>query len=227
MSADRRHDLADRWRVVTALAVGALVTLSGCAAGPTARTATPTTPAIPLPAATQVLPPTPVGGALGRAPTDCPSVPPPQTFTMASGFGGGFGDPVSFLGGAPVWELGLRSSYSAGQFRNPGSPYPSFKAMWIVGPNVDQPVTLTGQEVHTGALLWFEIYPSNTNSSAPSVFTTHAVLDPNAPNRGSTDNSKGHWNIWGIGLVPLAAGCYQLDVSWPAGHWSAMFAAGA
>ena len=33
------------------------------------------------------------------------------------------------------------------------------------------------------------------------------VLDPaTSTNRGGTDDSAGHWNIWGIGIIVLAAG---------------------
>jgi hypothetical protein len=52
------------------------------------------------------------------------------------------------------------------------------------------------------------------------------VLDPAAPNRGGTTNSKGQWGIWGIGIIPLAAGCYDLEVAWTGGHWHTVFAAG-
>lgn len=97
-------------------------------------------------------------------------------------------------------------------------PYPSTKVMWVVGPSFARPVTLTGHELHTGAPLWFQIYV------AP--YTTHAVLDPTAPNRGTTDNSTGHWNIWGVGVIVLASGCYELDVTSTGGDWKMVFAAG-
>ncbi|MGH2485615.1 MAG: hypothetical protein ACRDHE_06355, partial [Ktedonobacterales bacterium] len=104
------------------------------------------------------------------------------------------------------------------------------KVMWVVGPNVAQPVTLTGHDLRSGAALWFQVYPSNgvptDNPDAISIYTTHAVLDPAAPNRGSTDNTTGHWNIWGVGIIVLSAGCYQLDVTSASGSWTTIFAAG-
>ena len=218
--------------VTAMLLLAALLMLAACSAGQSTTPATAATRSpIVAPAATvpPVLPPTPAGSALGPAPPNCPVLLPPQTFTMASGFGGGFSDPVSFTGGSPVWELGLSSPLHSGQFGGPDNPYPSFKVMWIVGPNVTQPVTLTGHELHAGAPLWFEIYPTNAAPITPqtrSVYTMQAVLDPTAPNRGGTTNSKGHWGIWGIGIIPLAAGCYDLDVAWPGGHWHTVFAAG-
>jgi hypothetical protein len=218
--------------VTAMLLLAALLMLAACSAGQsTAPATTATRSPIVAPAATMtpVLPPTPAGSALGPAPTNCPVLPPPQTFTMASGFGGGFIGPVSFTGGSPVWELGLSSPLQAGQFGGPDNPYPSFKVMWIVGPNVTQPVTLTGHELRAGAPLWFEIYPTNAAPITPqtrSVYTMQAVLDPASPNRGGTTNSKGHWGIWGIGIIPLAAGCYDLEVTWTGGDWHTVFAAG-
>jgi hypothetical protein len=219
---------------VAAMLLVALLALAACSAGQSTATATATaatrSPVVsPAPTVVQGIPPTPAGSALGPAPTNCPAMPPPQTFTMASGFGGGFSDPVSFTGSSPVWELGLSSPLQAGQFGGPDNPYPSYKVMWIVGPNVTQPVTLIGHELQSGAPLWFEIYPSIAapiTAQTRSVYTMQAVLDPAAPNRGGTTNSKGRWGIWGIGIIPLAAGCYDLEVAWTGGHWHTMFAAG-
>ena len=95
--------------------------------------------------------------------------------------------------------------------------------MWIVGPNYFQPVTLSGREMRANAPMWFEVYQG---AGTTSIFTTHATLDPGAPNRGSTEPSSGHWNIWGIGLLVLSAGCYELDVTWSGGSWRVIYAAG-
>jgi hypothetical protein len=218
--------------VAAMLLLAALLMLAACSAEESTAPATAATRSpIVAPAATMtpVLPPTPAGSVLGPAPTNCPALPPPQTFTMASGFGGGFIDPVSFTGGSPVWELGLSSPLHSGQFGGPDNPYPSFQVMWIVGPNVTQPVTLKGHELHAGTPLWFEIFPTNAAPITPqtrSLYTMQAVLDPASPNRGGTTNSKGHWGIWGIGIIPLAAGCYDLEVAWTGGDWHTVFAAG-
>ena len=61
---------------------------------------------------------------------------------------------------------------------------------------------------------------------ATSVFTTSATLDPGAPNRSSANPSSGLWNIWGIGLLVLSAGCYELDATWSGGGWRTVYAAG-
>src|SRR5258707_6696151 len=180
--------------VTAMLLLAALLVLAACSAGQSTAPATAATrsPNIaPAATMTPVLPPTPAGSALGPAPTNCPALPPPQTFTMASGFGGGFSDPVSFTGGSPVWELGLSSPLHAGQFGGPDNPYPSFKVMWIVGPNVTQPVTLAGHELQSGAPLWFEIYPSIAapiTAQTRSGYTLQTLLDPRSPDRWGTTN---------------------------------------
>lgn len=197
-----------------------LLAASACSSSPSVVQPSPTTTAtqVPTPLATQTpeRQPSPVAGLLGPAPTNCPVAPPPSTYSQVD-FGGGFIGTVQFQGSKPAWDLGLPTTLQLEQYTG-AQPYPSTKVMWVVGPNYAQPVTLSGHELRTGAPLWFQIYP------AP--YTTQAVLDPAAPNRGGTDNSTGHWNIWGIGVVVLAAGCYELDVTSTAGVWTMVFAAG-
>src|SRR5258706_12078212 len=109
---------------VGAMLLAALLVLAACSAGQSTTTATATaatrSPVVsPAPTELQGIPPTPAGSALGPAPTNCPAMPPPQTFTMPSGFGRGFSDPVSFTGSSPVLELGLISPLHASQFCGP------------------------------------------------------------------------------------------------------------
>jgi hypothetical protein len=174
---------------------------------------------------TSYTPPT-ANGPLGPVPTNCPASPPLQTMTQ-NNFGGGFIGTISFQGGSPAWQLGLGSDGIVHLHPSREYSYSSTKVMWVVGPNYAQVVTLSGHDVQTGALLWFEIYPSNDIiGGGASSYTTQAQLDPAAPNRGSTDNSTGHWNIWGIGIIALTAGCYELDVTWSGGGWQAIYAIG-
>ena len=82
--------------------------------------------------------------------------------------------------------------------------FPNLKVMWIVGPNETQPVEVQGRELTTGAPLWFQVYPSNSEPSVPSSYTTTLALDPAAPNRGYAQNARGNWSIlgdrrWGSG----------------------------
>jgi hypothetical protein len=201
-----------------------LLALAACTPGPTARQPTPTpfTPPTPLPTATPGLLPPPVTSPLATAPTDCATVDPPQTFTLPPDFGGGFDGPFVFAGSSPVWAEGPGSTLHVQQ-PSAEQPYPSTKVMWIVGPNYFEPITLSGRELRSNAPLWFEVYPG---SGTQSIFTISAILDPGAPNRGSANPSSGHWNIWGIGLLVLSAGCYELDVTWSGGSWRTVYAAG-
>jgi hypothetical protein len=209
--------------------------LVGCTTSPpTTRGSAPTaTAALPPTALPDTTPrgvrPTPVAGLLDPAPADCAVTAPPHTFTSTS-FGGGFSGQTTFDGGAPAWELGLGSGPLHLNEGVGAQPYPSTKVMWVVGPNYAKPVTLTGHDIRNGTALWFQVYPSNSvptsDPDADSIYTTQAVLDPGAPNRGSTGNSTGYWNIWGIGIMVLKAGCYELDVSSQQGSWHTVFAAG-
>ena len=225
--ATRRHTFAALALLIVALALPACRS-SHAVVHPSPTATRPSSP--PTPLATQPVNqrPSPVAGLLGPAPANCATSAPPSTLNTTN-FGGGFGDGISFQGSAPAWTLGLDTTLQL-ETTGASDPYPSAKVMWVVGPNVAQPVTLTGHDLSTGAALWFQVYPSNgvptDNPDAISVYTTHAVLDPAAPNRGFTDNTTGHWNIWGVGIIVLSAGCYQLDVSSASGSWKMVFAAG-
>lgn len=211
-----------------------LVICAGCGNPPaqssTSRTqaSTPTiagtAPITPIPT-TGSQPPT-ASGPLGPAPTNCPASPPLQTMTQDN-FGGGFIGTVSFQGSAPAWQLGLGTDRVVHLYQDNVHSYSSTKVMWVVGPNYSLPITLSGHEVNSRAALWFEIYPSNDIiGGGASSYAIQAPLDPAAPNRGSTDNSTGHWNIWGIGIIVLTAGCYELDANWSGGGWLAIYAIG-
>jgi hypothetical protein len=190
--------------MIALLATGIMIASAGCSLGGSIISRPP-----PLPTAASSPPLTPI-----------PTL-PPQTMSVTN-FGGGFSGVATFQGGSPAWELGFGSD---GTLAAQGLPYPSSKIIWVVGPNINQPVTLSGHDLRSGAPVWFEMYPPNYGGGK-DYFTTAAVLDPTAPNRGSTNNSTGHRNIWGIGIIVGAASCYQLDVTSSAGSWHTDFAAG-
>jgi len=198
----------------------------GCALGPVPPQPTPTiTPYFrptALPSPTLGAHPPAVNGPLAPAPTDCATVAPPRTFTLPPDFGGGFHGEFTFAGSSPAWALGPGTPLRVQQ-PDASRPYPSAKVMWIVGPNYFYPVTLTGRELRSNTPMWFEIYPS---AGERSIYTTQVVLDPGAPNRGSAQPRGERWNIWGIGILVLSAGCYELDVKWAEGSWRTVFAAG-
>jgi hypothetical protein len=185
--------------------LAALVSLAACTqttvqVPPRPRTiATPTETAMPLPSS--------VSGLLGPAPTNCPAGPPLSSMTIDEQFGGGFVGGDVFIGQAPVWNLGLNPGMSLSLESNGQVEWPSTKVMWIVGPDFNRQVVLSGQELTTGTPVWF-----GKDSEQPQ--TTHEVLDPSAPNRGSTNHEQGVWHIWGILIYFLHAGCYELDASW-------------
>lgn len=192
--------------------------LSSCSLGAASQSARRAPTATPL-----AVPPT-VSATLGPPPTDCATVDPPQTLTVTD-FGGGFSGTVSFFGAAPAWSWSL----GGGELLVRGTPYPSTKTMWVVGPNYNQKVTLSGKDLRSGEPLWFDVYPSNDPHQAAIGVGIHtqAVLDPAGPNRGTTQNSTGSWGIWGIGIIVTTAGCYELDVTSPTSSWHTLFAAGA
>lgn len=217
--------------VLVALVAALVAALAGCDLGASGHAAaatatllpTVTAPPTPLPTATpgQQLPA--FSGELGPAPTRCPASPALQIY-QTNNFGGGFSGNNAFLGGKPVWELGMGGVVKL--VRDP-SGYYTTKVMWVVGPNYNLPVTLTAADLQGGAPLWFDIYPSNSGpSSLQDLYTTSAVLDPGAPNRGGSDNSTGHWNIWGIGLFAFHAGCYDFTATWATGSWHTILAVG-
>lgn len=146
-------------------------------------------------------------------------------------FGGGFSDGAVVDGAAPVWTVGLGSSgviHLSGT-SDADEPHPNLKVMWIIGPDVHVPVTVSGREVTTGLPVWFAIYPSSMSADEPGIrYSTALSLEPGGvPNRGYADNKQGAWAIWGIGVGADTAGCYAITVG--AGHvsWSARVAIGA
>jgi hypothetical protein len=213
-----------------------VLALTACADG------SPSTRAVPTPSRTSTTPvrqiatvgisprPAPVVGLLDAPPTDCPAAPPLHTLALPPDFGTGFAGAPTVAGGAPVWQSGLGTGGVLHLNRAGPAAYPATKVLWLVGPNYPHLVTLSGHDVRSGAPLWFQVYPSNRlatdNPDALTQYTTRAMLDPSAPNRGSSDNSTGHWNIWGIGMFALTAGCYELGADWGGGSWRTILAVG-
>jgi hypothetical protein len=197
----------------------ALLLLSACApGGPTAR-ATPTA----TPTATQVPLPSPVAGLLDPPPTNCPASPPLQTLSFASF--GGYIPPVVFHGSGPVWlgEYNLAGATLNLDFQGP-TPWPGTKILWEVGPNYQQPVTITVTNLATSQLAYW----SHDNPPPQSV-TTALVLDPQHPTVGVGHDHgapEPGWHEWGSLLYILSAGCYEARVTWQGGSWGAIFAAG-
>jgi hypothetical protein len=206
-----------------AWAAGALAALLVGASGCSGETAVINQPTATQPAATATTTPaarlTPVSGLLDPAPAVCPTTLPPGSYTLPKDFGGGFVGGGDVKGSSPVWELGLGTPLTLNAYG--ATPYPVTKVMWLVGPNYSNPVTLQGQDITDATPAWFDL-----TGAGPGNATTTAVLDPNHPNRGGTDNSTGHWNIWGVEIYFQSAGCYKLTATWPEGRWSTTIAVG-
>jgi hypothetical protein len=142
---------------------------------------------------------------------------------------GAFVDPAVLEGISPVWEQGIgllpgKNTLNLYPLGPTPTPTPSAKAIWAVGPNIMQPVTLQGRDLLSGAPIWFDI--SNTHSGTAYNATLRATLDPAHPSMGSFQNGAGQWNFWGIDLIFTRAGCYDLEASWSAGQWHVVIAVG-
>src|SRR5262249_865500 len=138
--------------------------------------------------------PPPFSGQLAGPPTDCPTAPALQEMTRVD-FGGGFHGTTTFYGVSPVWgwpAVAGATIHFQTFIGNTG--WPDLKALWVIGPNYDRPVTLTGHDVRTNTPLWFHFL----NGSEPDRYTITALLDPATPNRDWATNSEGRWGIWGI-----------------------------
>jgi hypothetical protein len=194
-----------RWlNLALVLAVVALAT--GCATTTAHVTHTPTVTVV----STSTLPPqpapTPVWGLLAPPPSDCQAVAAPHRMTLSADFGAGFvgGDVVT--GASPAWQFGLTSHASPLDLEPTGpTPYPGTKVVWIVGPTYGKPVTLQGHDLRTGTPMWFALLSPGSNTAA----ARSVALNPAMPNRGGTDTSAGHWNVYGVGIIFTVAGCYE------------------
>ena len=172
---------------------------------------------------TRVLEPTPlpITSALGSPPTSCPSAPPLTTVTVPA-FGGFFGGTVQLTGRAPVWivddlppkvvDLTEQTPPSA---TNP--EWPGFPIIWAFGPNAYPTVTVQVRGLQTGALAWWGM----DSQSGPQV----PILQLTAPvDISATQRYNGGDAPWLLYITQ--ADCYKMDVTWPGGSWSLIFAAG-
>ncbi|HET8908270.1 MAG TPA: hypothetical protein VFN11_15040 [Ktedonobacterales bacterium] len=205
--------------VLLLLALAAGCTSSG---GPQRAVAT-ATPTATLPLYNSPTPaPTPT---IGPFPARCPISPPSAR--------GVFADLGPVIGTIPVWAtwpVGVPNRFHP----NLPPPYPSNyfppygwqagKIIWEVGPRYFGLVTVQGADIYDHTPLY--IQPGN---DTPTPVT---ILDPRHPDHPQAALGS-DWAEWGSYLVIPKAGCYRLEVSWPAadsqsaGHWEITFAEGA
>src|ERR1051326_1499957 len=149
---------------------------------------------------------------LGIAPHYCLTAPTPRPSLPGIG-------PV--IGSAPVWVVGFDGPRATLHVSTTNTILAT-RYGWLtyvrleVGPSFVGTLLVRGENLSTGAPLWFRV----PNQAATSAL----VLDPHAPHADSPLGSA--WGEWQGEISIPVAGCYSLEVAWPGGHWRLTFAAG-
>jgi hypothetical protein len=156
-----------------------------------------------------------VTGLLDPIPSDCQPTLPPETRTYDQF--GAFLDPVTLHGGGQAWLAGNITVLHLNRLGP--NPLPGVKIFWVTGPNPTKTITAHGQDQRSGTPIWFQI--------DRSPLATTLEMAPGESNRDATYTSDGNlWDIWGIAMIFVQAGCYHLEARWPGGQWSMTIAAG-
>jgi hypothetical protein len=174
--------------------------------------------------ATPVLTPTPlpITSTLASPPTHCPAAPPLTTVTVPA-FDGFYGGPVQLTGRAPVWIVeNLYPLPSVVDLSEPTPPssanpeWPAIPIIWAIGPNAHPTVTVQVRDLQSHTLAWW----GAGGESGPQW----PILTLNAP-----ADIPAHSYVAGAPwlLFITRSGCFKMDVTWPGGSWSLIFAAGA
>ncbi len=190
----------------------------------------PSTAVAPFPTfpgtATPVLTPTPlpITSALAPPPTNCPAGPTLTTVTVPA-FGGFSGGMVQLAGHAPVWIVEAFYPLPTGvvELSEPTPPsaanpeWPVLPIIWAFGPNAYPTVTVQVHELQSGTLAWW----GAGGDSGPQL----PILTLNSP--AGSQSTQGYAGGGApVLLFIMRAGCYQMEVTWPGGNWSLIFAAG-
>ncbi|MDQ6660025.1 MAG: hypothetical protein M3Z24_03555 [Chloroflexota bacterium] len=196
--------------------IALLLFLTSCTSSGNSGTVQSGTPQLrPSPVITPSL--TPIEPTIGPVPHNCP-VSTPTRHTISPNYG-------SVIGSTPVWAgwpLGA-NIYHAVLPNHPSSyeaPYgwDMMKVIWEVGPHYNDSATIRGHDIFDQTPLMIEFL-----NDTPTIDT---VLDPHHPDHPVSVVGDG-WAEWGSYIVIPKAGCYSMEVSWPTGHWSVIFAVGA
>jgi hypothetical protein len=125
------------------------------------------------------------------------------------------------IGRGPVWG-GFYTPHPpshGGIFASSDAPRTHFgwriKVLWVMQAHNQAPVTIEGQNVRTGAALWFE--PSNAEAGPA------AMLNPAQP--GAPSENPGWLNFPSYLYFP-GAGCFTLATRSAAGGWQMVFGFG-
>lgn len=161
---------------------------------------------------TQQLTALPTGGP---APQNCPTSVPLETKTFPPGWGGNSA-PMTGYGKGLAWG-GIQANEVL-HFKNTGNDQ---KFIWAVGPLLHhETVEVSILNLTTGTPL-----PAALN-------TSHGLDQVGAKITMSPDRTdffyhpEAGWYVWGSVFQFPAPGCYQVQVKWPGGQWSANFPAG-
>lgn len=156
-----------------------------------------------------------VGTTPAPAPSDCPARP---NLHGTSGYGR-----------SPVWMIGFEGGPATLHFAPP-APVPDlvFPAgfAWTTSVNVEvqasykQAITLSGQNLGDGTLIYFDYNPSQGKQS--SSITLNSPRTPAAPGSMPGDPILS----WSINLYFSSASCYSLQAHWATGSWTMNFSAG-
>lgn len=169
-----------------------------------------------IPAASIAWTASPLGRLVEPPPTSCSSGPTPQAISRDFG---------PALGQSPVWAVTFGAGPRGAVLLLEGStelgPHGLYrKVLWVIQPGYSSKVHITGTDVSSGALLWFEI--------ANAGPTTDAVLDPTHPGAYPVDpaNPDAIFAEFPSYLFVPRSGCYVLEATWAEGRWRIPFAAG-
>ena len=195
------------------IVLGLLFVTAACSqTAPAPRVSTSSTVIRPTPTLFPTLVPTATPLPLGAAPSNC--TPGPTVRPIFPQLGPGIGTAPLFVFGV---EGGSRPLLIP-PYDTYVSPYGwTWKIIWEVGPHFSSKITLRGKNVHTGAPIWFQLLDEPIVSSA--------VLDPQSPDHPVPAAGAGY-EEWGSYIFIPAAGCYQIEATWPGGQWGFPFAAG-
>jgi hypothetical protein len=184
----------------------------------TAFLPSPTFPATATPVLTPT--PLPITSALASPPTNCPSAPPLTTVTVAAdSFSGG---PVQLTGRPPVWIVTGYLPPRVVNLTGPNPPssatpeWPTIAIIWTIGPNTHPTVTVQVHDLQSSTLAWW----GASAESGPQM----PILTLNPPADIPATQSYVATAPWLLFIT--RAGCYKMDVTWPGGTWSLIFAAG-
>jgi hypothetical protein len=152
-----------------------------------------------------------VAARLLPAPGDCRG-PAPRPRLVAPAYG-------KLVGEEPLWA-GVYAAFrqESQAFSASDAPRKRYgfriKVLWIMSPKQEEPVTITGTNLRTGASLYFDVEDLAKHDAA-------ATLNPAIGGLG-----EGGWREFPSYLYFDGAGCFELEAEWEKGSWRMVFGLG-